>query len=154
MNEKMQEFRATLKKNIAFNAICAAILLAVQVLAWLGIVRPVSASERFQDYWNGFIAGASLGIMALMIFGIIICIRALRNEERLKKLYIKLDDERVRTIGEKAKGAAANIFLLGMLPITIVSGYFSSTVFFSLLGAEVFMALTTNVCKLYYKKKL
>lgn len=154
MDEKMQEYRKKLKKEIIFNAVGAAILLAVQILAWLGIIRPVSAGERYQDFWNGFIAGASLGVMALMILGIIKDARALKNEERLRRLYIKCGDERTRTIEEKARSTAANIFLLSMMPIIVIGGYFSTTVFFSLLGAEVFMAVTTNLCKLYYKGKM
>lgn len=154
MDEKMQEYRKKLKKEIIFNAVGAAILLSVQILAWMGIIKPVSAGERFQGFWNGFIAGASFGVMALMIYGIIINARALKNEERLRRLYIKCGDERVRAIGEKARSAAANIFLLAMMPIIVIGGYFSTTVFFTLLGAEVFMAVTVNICKLYYKGKM
>lgn len=150
----MQEYRQKLKKEIIFNAIGAALLLAVQTLAWLGIIRPVAAGERFGDYWNGFIAGLGFGIMALMLIGIIIDARALKNEQRLRKLYIKWSDERGRAICDKARSTAANIFLLAMLPITVIGGYFSVTVFFSLLAAELFMAVTTNICKLYYKKTM
>lgn len=150
----MQEYRQKLKKEIIFNAIGAALLLAVQTLALLGVIRPVAAGEHFQGFWNGFIAGASFGVMALMIIGIIIDARALKNEQRLRKLYIKWSDERTRAICDKAKSTAANIFLLGMLPVTVIGGYFSVTVFFSLLGAELFMAVTTNICKLYYKKTM
>lgn len=34
----MQEYRQKLKKEIIFNAIGAALLLAIQILAWLGIL--------------------------------------------------------------------------------------------------------------------
>lgn len=150
----MQEYRQKLKKDITINAIGAALLLAVQVLTWLGIVQPVAAGERFQNYWNGFIAGLAFGIMALMIVGIIIDARALRNEQRLKKLYIKWNDERTKAICDKARSTAANIFLLAMLPITVIGGYFSVTVFFSLLGSVLFLAVMTNILKLYYKKTM
>lgn len=154
MDEKMQEYRQKLKKEITINAIGVALLLAVQTLAWLGVIRPVAAGEHFQDYWNGFIAGLCFGIMALMLVGIIIDARALKNEQRLRKLYIKWSDERTRAICDKARSTAANIFLLSMLPVTVIAGYFSVTVFFSFLGAELFMAVTTNICKLYYKKTM
>ncbi len=150
----MQEYREKLKKEITINAIGAALLLTVQVLAWLGIIQPVAAGERFQNFWNGFIAGLGFGIMALLIVGIIIDARAIKNEQRLKKLYIKWNDERTKAICDKARSTAANIFLLAMLPITVIGGYFSVTVFFSLLGSVLFLAVMTNILKLYYKKTM
>lgn len=150
----MQEYRQKLKKEITINAIGAVLLLAVQTLAWLGVIRPVAAGERFGDYWNGFIAGLGFGIMALMIVGIIIDARALKNEQRLKKLYIKWNDERIKAICDKARSTAANIFLMAMLPITVIGGYFSVMVFFSLLGSVLFLAVMTNILKLYYKRKM
>lgn len=150
----MENYRKKLKFQSWFNSIGALVLLTVQVLAYMGVISPAAGGESWGAFWNGFIAGASFGVMALLIFGAVKYIRALHNEAALKKLYVKENDERTKMIYEKSRSLGSSIFLLGMLPAMVITGYFSTTVFFSCLACALALSLISIFCKLYYSKAL
>ena len=130
----MENYREKLKIHNILYGIGALALLAIQVLAFTGIVSPVGADERWHGFYNGFIAGAAFGVMALFIVGLILNLRALRNEKAMKKQYIKETDERSRQIAVMGKSAGATLFLLLMVPAAIILGYFNVTVFITCIG--------------------
>lgn len=150
----MENYRAKLKTQNWFLALGALALTAVQVLAYMGIISPLESGEHWPDFWNGFIAGVAIGITILFIVGIITNLLALHNEARLKKLYVKEHDERTFAIYEKGVSAGAKIFLLCMLPATIITGYFSITVFKTCLACLLALSLFMVGGKLYYSKKI
>ena len=53
----MENYREKLKIHNILYGIGALALLAIQVLAFTGIVSPVGADERWHSFYNGFIAG-------------------------------------------------------------------------------------------------
>ncbi len=149
----MEKYRGKLKKQIWINAAAAAILVAVQILAFSQVIDPLAADNHWADMWNGFIAGASMGVMALFIVGIILGIRALMNEKALKKLYIKENDEREKNIAIEARSAGAQIFLIGGLVAGIVAGYFSVTVSITVIACILALSVISGILMLIYRKK-
>ena len=150
----MENYRKKLKLQNWLYAVGALLLIAVQILSYGGFISPVDGGARFGSFWNGFMAGAAFGVAALFIFGMIINLRALRNDQALRKLYLKGNDERSAAIHQMGKSTGATIFILGMLPVIIISGYFSLTVFFTCLACELALCLIIAAAKLYYCKKL
>lgn len=150
----MENYQKKLKNQNRLYAAGALALIAVQILAYTGVISPLEGGGHFDAFWNGFIAGASAGVTVMFIVGIIINIRALRNDERLRKLYIKEHDERKLAIARSAQSTGANIFMLAMIPALIIAGYFSVTVFFTALACLMALCLTVVACKIYYAKKL
>ena len=150
----MENYREKLKIHNILYAIGALALLAIQVLAYSGLVSPVGADERWQGFYNGFIAGAAFGVMALFIVGLVMNLRALRNEKAMKKQYIKETDERSRQITAMGKSAGATIFLLLMVPAAIILGYFNVTVFITCIGCILALSLLMGGAKLYFSRKL
>ncbi len=150
----MENYRKKLRIQIWLNAAGALALIAVQVLAYTGVIRPLEGGGRFGAFWNGFIAGSSAGVTVMFLVGIIINIRALRNEERLRKLYIREHDERKLAVARSARSTGADIFMLAMIPALIIAGYFSVTAFFTALACLMALCLTVIACKIYYTKKL
>ena len=150
----MENYREKLKIHNILYAIGALALLAIQVLAYSGLVSPVGADERWQGFYNGFIAGAAFGVMALFIVGLVMNLRALRSEKALKKQYIKETDERSRQITAMGKSAGATIFLLLMVPAAIILGYFNVTVFITCIGCVLALSLLMACSKLYFSRKL
>ena len=67
----MEEYRNKLKIQNVFFSVCSAVLIAVQILAYSGVIDPVNSGKSWADFWNGFIAGVALGVTAIMIFGLI-----------------------------------------------------------------------------------
>ena len=150
----MENYREKLKIHNILYAIGALALLAIQVLAYSGLVSPVGADERWQGFYNGFIAGAAFGVMALFIVGLVMNLRALRSEKAMKKQYIKETDERSRQITAMGKSAGATIFLLLMVPAAIILGYFNVTVFITCIGCILALSLLMGGAKLYFSRKL
>lgn len=150
----MENYREKLKIHNILYGIGALALLAIQVLAYSGLVSPVGADERWQGFYNGFIAGAAFGVMALFIVGLVMNLRALRSEKAMKKQYIKETDERSRQITAMGKSAGATIFLLLMVPAAIILGYFNVTVFITCIGCILALSLLMGGTKLYFSRKL
>ena len=83
----MTDYRRKLKIESCLLALGAAALATVQVLAYCRVIQPVS-SEWFGEFWNGFMAGAAMGITILLLVGIVQNLLALRNETRLRKKLV------------------------------------------------------------------
>ena len=135
----MEHFRVKLKTDTLITAILALVLLTVGLLAianeagYINWFTPITGDSHWHARWNGFITGASVGLCVFMIIGLVRNIRALRNESALKKLYVKLNDERTAEIIKSAQAAAYRTFLYVGLVAVIVAGYFSITVSLTIL---------------------
>ena len=149
----MKECKEKLRMNLYINIAAVVILLAVQILGFARIIRPVAADEHWADMWNGFITGAAFGIMAIFVVGIIMALRALRDEKQLKRLYIKENDEREKQIVTAARSAGAQLFMVTGLVAGIIAGYFSVTASVAIIACAFINSLMCAGFKLYYAKK-
>ena len=154
----MESYREKLKlQNVVFAIGCVALAL-FSVLGFLGeagVVKlaPSVGDGHWQSRWRGFISGASFGILVLLLTGLIRNLRALEEEKKLKKLYIKESDERQAQIVAKALCEAMRATLILGLAAVIVAGYFSMTVSLTLLVTVLLVSLMTLAFKLYFGKK-
>lgn len=154
----METYREKLKIQNVTLAVACVILAVFCVLGFLGeagIVNltPAAGDSHWQSQWRGFISGASLGILALLLFGLIRNLLALRDENKLKKLYIKESDERQAQICTLAMSAAMRASLILGLVAVVVAGYFSVTVSLTLLASLFAVSLATIGFKLYFMRK-
>lgn len=149
----MDKYREKLRLNMYINMAAVVILLAVQILGFSRVIRPVAADSHWADMWNGFITGAAFGIMAIFIAGIIIAARALKSETRLKKLYIKDNDERSQQIAIAARSAGAQLFLVTGIVAGIAAGYFSVGVSIAIIACVFVNSLMCAGFKVYYSRK-
>lgn len=156
----MEEYRAKLKIDTIITAILALVLLIVSLLAFAneaGIVNlftPVAGDHHWHSRWNGFISGASIGLMIFMVVAIIRNIRALKDENALKKLYIKNNDERTAEIVKSAQAGAYRTLLFAELAAVIIAGYFNVTVSLTILACLWVGALLGPAYKFYFSKKI
>lgn len=151
----MEEYRRKLKNQNIIFAIGAAALIVVQAVAFSGIISPaVLANSEWADFWNGFYAGVALAVTLIFIFGFVKNLTAMKNEKKLKKLYVKENDERKKEICEKGKSAGASACVIFMLAAAIVGGYFNITVFLTCISCVLALSLFMIGGKAYYHKKL
>jgi len=141
-------------------------LLYRQLLIWAGLLFACFAfifSSRFEkaetasEFMRGFIDGFQAGIAACLL-GVLIILAvkyfmAINKPDRLKKLYIFETDERRIFIKQKTGNIGMNIIIYGLAVGTAVAGNLNDTVFFSLLGACLFVSAVRGVMKLYYNRK-
>lgn len=155
----MEQYRDKLKLQNLIIAISCLILAAFAILCALSeagvitLVPPIDGDSHMQSIWRGFLSGASCGIMGVMIVGLIRNIRALGNEEILKKHYIQDNDERQIKIWTAARALSMQIFLMGGLAAGIIAAYFSMTVGITIIACVTVHSFLGLFCKLYYNIK-
>ena len=154
----MEKYRKTLKKQNIVMAICILILLTVTVLGFVaeaGLVEltPQAGDSHWQSKWRGFMSGAAMGVLGLMLFGLIRNLNAMKDEKKLRKLYNQMHDERTIQLFYNARSAAMTVFLIVGLMAVIVTGYFNITVSVTILACVLFCSVMSMGFKLYYDKK-
>lgn len=140
------------KRTLQFRLICAGIY-STAVLVLLGIGLFSGGNAQVNDFIAGYSLGLCIGIDLVVIFYIRKYIVALRNEEMLKKLYISENDERIQMIGSKAGSSAIAAAIAGLLAGGLVAGYFNEIVFWSLIGAALFVTFVFLTMRVYYCRK-
>ena len=156
----MNEFRDKLKIQNLTIGICCIILTAFSFLAAAGeaglidFMQPAVENTRWQSMWRGFITGASSNFLIVMIVFLVRNIIVLRDEQKLKKLYVKETDEREIQIWTSARATSMRIFLMGGLVAGIVAGYFNIVVSITIISCGFIHSIIGFLCMLYYRIKL
>ncbi len=156
----MELFRDKLKMQNLVIAICCFILAVFSFLAAagqagiIGFMEPATDNSHWQSMWRGIITGMSFGIMIVMIAFLVRNILALRDEKKLKKLYVETNDEREIQIWTAARSTAMQLFLMVGVVAAIVAGYFSMTVSITIIVCMFLQSMTGLFCMLYYRIKL
>ncbi|MBO5129611.1 MAG: hypothetical protein J6B95_04615 [Oscillospiraceae bacterium] len=154
----MEQFKEKLKVETGITAILCVILLLFSILGFAaeaGLVEltPVTGDSHWQSMWRGMISGASFGVLVLMIIGLIRGLRALKDDKKLKKLYIQSNDERQIQIWTSARATSMQVSLLLGLVTGLIVGYFNMTIGITIVAVETAHSLIAFGFKLYYSQK-
>ena len=155
----MEQYKDTLKLQNKLLILGTLILTTFAVIAigsefgWLRILKPMAGDSHWQSSWHGFIFGASCGVLALLVASLIRNCRALKDEKKLKKLYVKVHDERNTQILTLARNTAMQILLMGGMVASVIAGYFSVTVSLTILGCIATASIISLLLVGYYSKK-
>ena len=156
----MEHYKEKLKIQNVVMGICCLVLTVFAVLTigselgWFSILKPVAGDDHRHSTWYGYCTGASCSLTAVMVFGLIRNIGAMKDEKKLKKLYVKEHDERNIQIQILARNTAMQIMLLAGLAATVISGYFSMTISVTILACTFFSSGISLFLVGYYSKKL
>ena len=156
----MEQYKEKLKITNIFLIICCAVLAIFAVLAigselgWFSILHPAAGDSHWTSGWHGYIFGASIGIFSAMLGFLIRNIRAMKNDKKLKELYVKEHDERTIRIQTLAGNMTMKCLLWMGLVATVIAGYFSITVSTTILAC-IFVSSAINLIFIaYYCKKM
>lgn len=156
----MELFREKLKiQNLAISMCCFILaifsfLAAAGEAGIIGFMQPAVNDSHWQSMWRGIVMGMSVGILIVMIAFLVRNILALKDEKRLKKLYVETNDEREIQIWTAARSTAMQLFLMVGVVAAIVAGYFSMTVSITIIVCMFLQSITGFFCMLYYRLKL
>ncbi|MDE6763682.1 MAG: hypothetical protein K2J73_08400 [Oscillospiraceae bacterium] len=149
----MEEFRKQVQKTL--NIYRAVLMAAIVILVVLNVIEmsAILGEESTNDLSNGFGTGVCASVITLMIINVCRYSAALKNDEKLKKLYILETDERERLIYEKTNSSSlrAVIILLGLA--AMVASFFSKPIFYTIIAIIIAIAFVQVVFKLYYRRK-
>ena len=156
----MEQYKEKLKfQNVIFGIGCMvlavfAILAIGSELGWFRILHPATSDEHWKSTWYGYIFGSTIGVFAVLLAGLIRNIRALKDESKLKKLFVEAHDERNIQVQTLARNTAMQILLCLGLVATIISGYFSITVSITIFVCIWVSSSVSLLLTWYYSSKL
>lgn len=156
----MEAFRDKLKVQNLAIAMCCFILAIFSFLAAAGeaglisFMQPAVNDSHWQSMWRGLVMGMSVGILIVMIVFLVRNILALKDEKKLKKLYVETYDEREIQIWTAARSTAMQIFLMAGVVAAIIAGYFSITVSITIVVCIFLQSMIGFFCMLYFRIRL
>ena len=156
----MEQYKEKLKIQNVVMGICCMVLTIFAVLAigselgWFSILHPATGDSHWKSTWYGYIFGATIGVFAVMLACIIRNCRAMKDEKKMKKLYVQAHDERTIQIQTLARNTAMQILLCVGLVATVIAGYFSITVSITIFVC-IWISSSVNLLLIgYYNKKM
>lgn len=149
----MEKYEKKLKIRLAAMGVAMIVSIIMVVVSYFGY-KKLSPDQHLASFINGVQLGLFLAWFIVMTVGAIRYVRALRNPKLLKRIYIKEHDERSILVQNKARSAGFWITLAGLLPASIIAGFYSVVVCFSLLSVFWFMCLSVGGAKIFFNKKL
>lgn len=148
----MEEFKKKLQSRQLL--LTSGLLFACCAIIFSNRFAQASAfKESTQDFIDGFQMGIVTAILGALVFFIVRNIYASRSPDRLRKRYIAETDERKLFIRQKSGSIGMDITLYGLAVGAAVAGNLNAMVFFTLLGACLFVSSVRGFLKLYYRIK-
>lgn len=140
----MEVFKKKLKNRLIITGIYILAIVAVMVTA---------AIIGVEDEATSFTLGFGCGIAAVALVLVIRDAAALKNEEKLEKLYIEETDERRQHINAMVGSKGMVIFIAVISLAMLISNYYNRTVFFALLAVLGLMIIIKLALEIYYNRK-
>lgn len=154
----MESYREKLKlENWILGVSCflLAAFCLVGLLAEGNLVEltPMGGDVHWQSRWRGGITGASFALLVMLAVILVRNCSAIRDERKLKKLYVKAHDERTIQVQTSALAAGCRSFLILGLVAALIAGYFHMVVSLTILACVFALSILCVLFKLYYLKK-
>ncbi len=149
----MEKFKQIIKKRVIMLSLLVIICIALGIQNFLmtGTTDNGSTSDGIVA---GFQFGLIFGIGIRAMIEIIMLTRAIKDDKKIKLLYNKENDERMKTIRSKAGMPMGMITSVMMLTAAIVAGYFNIVVFYTLVIAAMVQLTIGASIKLYLMKTM
>ena len=159
----MEKFKRALQQRLRLTILYIVLVDIFMILGVLHFIIGINVlevlhftmgiNEHLRDYIAGFNLGLYIVVQTMLVMLMVKYVTALRDEKKLKELYIAENDERSKFIRTQIGGTGLNIIVGGIALGTVISGFFNEIVFFTLLGVLLFTVLVKAVLKFMYFKK-
>jgi hypothetical protein len=145
----MEQFIKKLKTRVLWLSILSL------TTAFIGVYDVFFAPEALKNMIVfEFQGGVLAAICIISSFNIMKYSKILKDNNKLKIIYIKENDERFKTIKSKAGIPIVFILSVMMLISGIIAGYFNITVFYTLIITAMCQLLISGVIKLINMKRM
>lgn len=150
----MENYKKMIQQKISSNAIMLCLGSAIFTIGQQGYLSKYKPYGDFGDFISGFQIGVFVAFAIWLIASTAYIGSALKDDKKLREMYIKETDERNIKISEMTGVKLQQSLCLPLLIATIVAGYFSAEVFFTLLAVVWFISIVTMARKIYFSKTL
>mgnify|MGYP000897795186 FL=1 len=124
----MNKYRIKIKSRMIFDMIGAVVFLPVAVYALIrywnieGVISGTPVKDFFGGVINGIRGAVVIAFVIYLIFAFVKNVLAIRNEEKLKKMYFEEYDERALAISEHSSRVTYNITIYIILVCCVITG--------------------------------
>ena len=148
----MEAYQNAIKRRMVILCICAVCAaLYVCTAGIYGYHNSVGSDEHARDFYAGAATGMFAGMVGIIVWRIIGYARALKDAQRLRKLYVYEHDERNQMIQTKTGGAPYQWATAVILFAGIGALFLSQTVGATLMTAGAFMVVLRLAFKIHYR---
>ncbi len=155
----MEKFRKQIKRRLTTNVVLAIFL--VVLFAALMIMDATNAWSTFlpvekngdSAFLAGFRSGFCTSLIGFAVVKIIVLSRALKDENKLKAMYIKETDERNLLIEQKTSSASFAVTIMGLAVACVIVSFFSRPILYTLVCVILFVSIVKVAFSIYYSKK-
>lgn len=143
----MEEFRKKVRKrSIIYSVLCCFSLIIYLVLKFL--------TKDTSDFSQGLAMGVWIGLEIVAVVNVTRMSAALKDEKKLKEMYIRETDERNLEIQRLTAQKSYTISTTGIAVAAIVAGFFDFRICIALCFSLLFSSLVTLIVNAYYNKKM
>lgn len=150
----MHEYRKQLKNRLViFGILMGAMILFIATAGTFFYRESLTSQNQLNDFMHGVPTGMA---SAFAVFGMVYFVRVLKvlkNNEKLRMLYIKEHDERTLLIESKSFASGFWIELYALVIATAIATFFNSVVALTLFCVTAFMVFLKLGLRLWYAKK-
>lgn len=150
----MENYKKMMQQKISSKAIMLCLGSAIFMIGQQGYLSKYKPDGDFGDFFDGFQIGLFVALAMWFVVSMAYIGAVLKDEKKLKEMYIKYTDERNVKISEMTGAKLYNAIIAPILLATFIAGYFSAEVFFTLLAIILFIAVVTLARKLYFCKNM
>lgn len=143
----MEEYRKKIQRKIIIMRIIGILLLLV-------IIAEKIFLEKKDTPYSGLLAGIAVGMLPITIGCCVRFSNALKDEKKLKEMYIQQTDERNKEIIKETMQTSFFIAFFVTVLAILISAAFSKTVAMTLEISIVVYSLIFAGVSVYYNKKL
>ena len=141
----MEGFRNKIRKRVRVYTL-------LSVISLTGVVLLTVFGKN--NYGFNATSGFFGGLLGVSLVNVIQSKKALKDEKRLKELYIRKNHERYIRIERETSATMFNVVLIGLSTATIVSNFFSTTISSTLSVCLAFILVVYAAVSVYYNKKI
>lgn len=147
----MEKFRENVIKQ---RRVCIAMAIMSVIFIILAIIYNGSDLNQLNSPgMDGARVGACGGALGVSIVYIIQLTSYLKDDEKLRKQYIRQSDERNKNIREKSLSISFYIFIIIGAIGMFISSFFNAYISLTLCATVIFILITHALTFLYYSKK-
>jgi hypothetical protein len=110
--------------------------------------------DFFEGVINGVCGAVVIAFVIYLMFSFVKNMLAIRNEEKLKKMYFEEYDERALAISEHSSRVTYNITIYIILVVCIITGLYNTTISMTLLVVWIFIFLIRIITMSFYNNKI
>lgn len=150
----MENYKNRLKKHLRYMGIMLSLGSSLFMIGQQGYLSKYKPEGNFGDFLSGFQLGVFITFILIGIYCVVRFLIALNNEDMLRQMYIKDTDERNIKISEMTGIKLQQSVCYPLILASIIAGYFSAEVFFTLITVVLFISIITIARKIYFNKTI